>query len=155
MNNYQLPSYYSILPASVRYDTQLTDFEKILFSELTALSTVKGYAFVSNTHLSTLYNKDIRSISRALNKLHSLGHVNIVIDQINGNERRVYIVTPALVLKDVDDLGGIDKNVHRGIDKNVHSNAFINKESFNKDLINKGGLPEPLLAFYEIFQNKK
>ena len=37
------PSFYSILPTVVRYDTRLTDSEKIFFSEITALSNKYGY----------------------------------------------------------------------------------------------------------------
>ncbi|MCT7677542.1 MAG: hypothetical protein N4R78_01375 [Lactobacillus iners] len=39
----QQPGYYSILSASVRYDKDLNANEKILFSEITALSNKYGY----------------------------------------------------------------------------------------------------------------
>jgi len=37
------PNYYSILPANVRYDKKLTPFEKILYSEIVALTNKDGY----------------------------------------------------------------------------------------------------------------
>jgi len=38
----EMPNYYSILPASVRYDKKLTLLEKILYSEVTSLSNKDG-----------------------------------------------------------------------------------------------------------------
>ncbi|MGE9832701.1 conserved phage C-terminal domain-containing protein, partial [Ligilactobacillus salivarius] len=37
------PGYYSILTANVRYDKRLKANEKLLFSEITALSNKYGY----------------------------------------------------------------------------------------------------------------
>ena len=40
MNNN--PTYYAVLPADVRYDTNLSPQEKILYAEITALSNKEG-----------------------------------------------------------------------------------------------------------------
>ena len=37
------PSYYSILPANVRYDNRLNDGERVIFAEITAFSNKYGY----------------------------------------------------------------------------------------------------------------
>ena len=42
------PSYYSILTANVRYDKELKANEKLLFSEITALSNRNGYCHATN-----------------------------------------------------------------------------------------------------------
>ena len=42
------PSYYAVIPASVRYDERLKANEKLLYGELTALSQKDGFAFASN-----------------------------------------------------------------------------------------------------------
>lgn len=37
-----LPSYYSIIPATIRYDKELKANEKLLYGEITALAQVQG-----------------------------------------------------------------------------------------------------------------
>jgi DNA-binding MarR family transcriptional regulator len=128
MDSVRIPSYYTIIPAPVRYDQELSYFEIVLFSELVAMSTVQGYAFVSNSYLATLYNKDITTITRALKTLSSRKHINIEIDQVKGNERRIYIITPP-----------IGKNAYTPIGKNADRSragqnaSFSNKEIFNNN----------------------
>ncbi len=36
--NYERPTYYAVLPATVRYDNALSEFQKLLFAEITALA---------------------------------------------------------------------------------------------------------------------
>jgi DNA-binding transcriptional MocR family regulator len=72
----QLPSYYSILTASVRYDTRLTYFEKIIYAEITALTTAKGYCFASNDFFSRIYNVSERTITRAIASLRAFGYIH-------------------------------------------------------------------------------
>lgn len=97
MSQFQYPGYYSITPATVRYDfARLSWFEIVLFGELTSMSTVYGYAFPSNKYLSELFSVNLSTITRALSNLSKCGHISIVIDHQNGNERRIFIVTPPI-----------------------------------------------------------
>ena len=48
MNEENSPSYYSIIPADVRYDNRLNANEKLLFSEISALTNVCGYCYAKN-----------------------------------------------------------------------------------------------------------
>lgn len=48
MNEENKCNYYSIIPATVRYDYRLKPAEKILYGELTALSNKEGYCFAQN-----------------------------------------------------------------------------------------------------------
>ena len=65
------PSYYAILTASVRYDNRLTDSEKILYAEITALSNKYGYCSASNNYFAKLYEVSKRTISTRINNLKS------------------------------------------------------------------------------------
>ena len=52
------PSYYSIITADVRYDERLKPNEKLLYSEITALSNKYGYCTATNSYFSKLYRAD-------------------------------------------------------------------------------------------------
>lgn len=71
------PNYYSILPAEVRYNNNLTANEKLLYSEITALTGKTGECWASNEYFSTLYNVTIRSIQRMLSNLKKENLINI------------------------------------------------------------------------------
>lgn len=87
-NELQLPSYYSIMTANVRYDKRLSFFEKVIYSEISALTTAKGYCFASNSFFAKIYNCSIRTITRAITKLSEYNYINVVIVK---NERKIYI----------------------------------------------------------------
>ena len=74
MNN---PNYYAIIPANVRYNKDLTFLEKFLYCEFTALSNVDGYCFAKNKYFADLYDKDEKTISRAISHLEELGYISI------------------------------------------------------------------------------
>jgi len=48
------PNYYSILNADIRYNKNITDSEKILYSEITALSNKNGFCHASNKYFADL-----------------------------------------------------------------------------------------------------
>jgi hypothetical protein len=126
MDNIRIPSYYTIIPASVRYDHQLSYFQIVLFGEIVSMTTVLGYAFVSNSYLASLYQRDDKAISKDISKLAARGHIRIEIDKQNGNERKLYILTPPIVKKDNTPIVKKDNPSH------VRQNASLfNKEIFN------------------------
>ena len=43
MSQKEQPNYYAIIPATVRYDTNLKYAEKLLYGEITALANKNGY----------------------------------------------------------------------------------------------------------------
>lgn len=91
------PSYYSILTANVRYDNDLKANEKLLFSEITALSNKNGYCHANNNYFSTLYSVSKTSISNWINHLKERGYlkVEMIKDGKEIKERRLFpISTP-------------------------------------------------------------
>ncbi len=120
------PSYYSILPAEVRYDEELSPSQKIFYSEITALANKYGYCMASNKYFADLYGVSTITISRWLNKLKEKGYVIVEISEESGNERKIYI----------NNERGINKNVKTPINKNVkHNNTSINNTSINNNNI--------------------
>jgi hypothetical protein len=130
MENIRVPSYYTIIPASVRYDHELSYFQIVLFGEIVSMTTVLGYAFVSNSYLASLYQRDDKAISKDISKLASRGHIKIVIE--NGFERKIYIVTP-LVKNDNPPL----------VKKDNPSRAGKKVLSFNKEILNNSNPQAP------------
>ena len=57
MNENIKSNYYAIIPAVVRYDRDLTDKAKLLYSEITCLCNKEGYCFVSNKYFADCYMK--------------------------------------------------------------------------------------------------
>lgn len=124
------PNYYSVLPANVRYDKKLSYFEKVLYSEIVALSNVYGYTFASNNYFADLYEMSLKNISRSLSNIQNQGHITMEIDVSLGNKRKIFITTPI----DKKVYTPIDKKVHTPIDKIVQTpidKIVPGKDSFN------------------------
>lgn len=86
------PGFWAVLPANVRYDKELTPNEKILYTEITAMTQSVGYCYASNKYFSDLYGVAESTIRRYIQHLRELGYVQVVME---GNERRIYQVLKA------------------------------------------------------------
>lgn len=87
------PGYYSIIPATVRYDGRLTANAKLLYGEITALSNQSGYCWASNRYFSELYGVSKDSIQRYIKQLKDFGYVRVEIIKEDNEvkERRIYV----------------------------------------------------------------
>lgn len=153
------PSYYSILPAPVRYSKALTYFQKILFSEITALSNQNGYCSAGNEYFAQLYECDPATISRAISKIQKGGFIQVEILQSEGNKRKIYpseqadLLTKKSIPIDEKVNRGIDKNVMTPIDKKVmYNNTRDNNTSINTN-IDKSILEKPPKSSLEILKD--
>ena len=108
------PSYFSILTASVRYSKDLTDFEKILFSEITALTHKNGYCTASNAWIAELYGKHPDTISKAISKLVKSGFLSL---EIVRNEKKEIVLRKIFINANADT--PIGKNADTPIGKNA------------------------------------
>lgn len=119
------PNFYSIIPAYVRYSSDINSFEKILYSEITALCDKNGYCFASNNYFSKVFEKHRNSISRSLKILEKAQFIRIDIDQDKGNFRKIY-------LKNVNS--PITKNCVTPNTKNcAYNNTSINNVSLYRE----------------------
>ncbi|MCD8921662.1 DnaD domain protein [Staphylococcus gallinarum] len=115
------PSFYSILPAVVRYDTRLTDSEKIFFSEITALSNKYGYCTASNGYFAKLYDVTKVTVSRRIAKLRELNHINVEIIR-EGKEikrRKIFPIT------------NVSTPINNSVDTPINTNVKENTTRFN------------------------
>lgn len=146
------PSYYSILPASVRYSKDLTDFQKILFSEITALANKDGYCSASNGYFAELYGKEPENISRHISKLESAGFLRRFVVKNEAGQIIHRHLFPSDQVGIVEKYkGGTVKNVNTptvnsdkgGTVKNVkENNTSINTTRENKETHSPAPLPE-------------
>ena len=109
------PNYYSIIPAEVRYDNDLSDKAKLLYSEITALSNKNGYCFASNQYFAELYETSQTTIKRMLKQLEEKGYIERKFTYKAGTKeilnRYVQICThPSSILILGGSKNGLDNN---------------------------------------------
>ena len=117
------PSYYAIIPAEVRY-SKLKPNAKLLYGEITALSSKEGYCFATNNYFAKLYNVTKNTISLWVSQLHKAGFISVELikkgEQIT--ERRIGITKK-------DDRASINNNDLNNI-KIINTNNISIREKF-------------------------
>ena len=124
------PSYYAIIPATVRYDKELSANAKLLYGEITALCNDRGYCWATNQYFSNLYGVSERTIRTLVKQLVDKKYIKIEI--IKNSKRLLYI-----------DYTTPEKNFHTGRKKNsypleenfLHNNKKNNKNEYNDEII--------------------
>ena len=125
------PSYYSIITADVRYDERLKPNEKLLYSEITALSNKYGYCTATNSYFSKLYRADKSTVSRWVSHLEKCGYVQVeqTRDGKRIVQRKIYPVATSLLTKKSIPYAQKDQYP---IDKKVKGNITrVNTTSMN------------------------
>lgn len=129
------PSYYAILTANVRYDNNLTDSEKILFAEITALSNKYGYCTASNSYFAKLYEVHKVTISKRIGNLKECGYVAIELVRDGGEikQRKLYPLTQTLTGISDTTNRGVSDTTNRGISANAKDNNTSNNNTSNNN----------------------
>ncbi len=101
MNN--RPSYYAVIPATVRYDDELSMGARMLYGELTALSNDKGYCWATNSYFSKLYRVGKSTISRWISELESNCYIRLHYSKENDsfNKRYIYITDKLTIINGI------------------------------------------------------
>lgn len=120
------PNYYAIIPAEVRYDSELKDKAKLLYAEITALANKTGCCYASNKYFADLYGVSTTTISLLIKNLVESGYVESEIIYKEGTKE---ILNRYLrILK-----GGYLRNLKEGYLRKVKdNNTSINNTSINK-----------------------
>lgn len=79
--------YYSVIPATVRYDSNLTPNAKLLYAEITSLCNEYGYCWATNDYFSKLYNVSTTSISKWISSLVQNGYITTDIEYKEGTKQ--------------------------------------------------------------------
>ena len=129
------PNYYAILTANVRYDNRLTDSEKLLYAEITALTEKTGECWATNKYFAELYDVTTVTISRRISKLKDCGYIEVEIIYKNNTkeiDKRV-IKIPETYYQNC--YGGINRIVNRGINRIVKENTTSMNTTSNNDIL--------------------
>lgn len=136
--------YYAIIPATIRYDKNITPNAKLLYAEITALCNEKGYCWASNAYFAELYGVSKTSISNWISSLQKNGYISVdMIYKENSKEiqnRCIRILNDPI--KEI--LTGYTKNLQYPIKENfTDNNKIINnkKEYTSKDDITPKSKP--------------
>lgn len=143
-------SYYAIIPANVRYDSDLTPNAKLLYGEITALCNEKGFCWASNDYFADLYTVSKKSISRWISLLAEKGYIICNIQYELGSKEvkgRCITICDNVGQKCPYPYGQkcpapMDKNVYTPMDKNVQYNNTVINNTVNK----YKGIENPLLV---------
>jgi len=81
------PSYYAIIPADVRYDSNLKANEKLLYGEITALTQSSGKCWANNQYFADLYGVSKTSVSKWIKNLINFGYIKSVIIYKEGSKQ--------------------------------------------------------------------
>ena len=137
------PGYYGILPANIRYDKNLKPMEKIMYSELTALSNKNGYCNATNSYFAELYEVSKNTVSLWIGDLEKAGYIKTKLIYEAGTknikERRIYISDPITKNNDTyheKEVDPITKNNDTPITKNNDTPITKNREDNNTSINN-------------------
>jgi len=103
---WERPAYWAVIPADVRYSTELTANAKLLYGEITALANKTGTCWAGNKYFSDLYGVNTDTVSRWVNELAAAGFITTKVNKSKGNQR--YIRVAGAIVKNQDSY--LEKN---------------------------------------------
>lgn len=157
------PNYYSIIPATVRYDDNICPNAKLLYGEITALCNKQGFCWANNKYFADIYKTSIRTIQRWIEQLSQEGYILVNYDYIEGTNcvesRCISLVDLATKLSCGGDktVMGARQNCHGGHDISVMGHPYYNNKTNNT--INNGSKEGQMTQFdprdvFDIFWSK-
>lgn len=140
-------SYYAIIPANIRYDSNIPANAKLLYGEITALCNERGYCWASNAYFAELYKVSKTSVSNWISGLQKQGYLSVELIYKEGSKeiesRYIRIVNDTIK----ENLERYPKNLNDPIKENCNGNS-TNKnttlETQSKDCGAKRTSPNPL-----------
>lgn len=138
-------SFYSIIPATVRYDMTLSNSCKLLYAEITALCNEKGYCWASNSYLAESFNVSKSTIKRWIGQLKEQGYIYIELVKKSRKtievERNIYISEKFVNIGKIETIPG--PNMNPGSEMNLPQSknepppgSKVNLPGFKNELYN-------------------
>lgn len=133
------PNYFSILTAEVRYDPRLTPLQKLLFSEITALTNKTGQCWASNQYFADLYEVSDTWVSLSIKKLVKLGYIKSFVSKAEGNKRYLTLCNSSYIpikQKLNSSLSTVkDPYLTTVKENNINNNNKENRETHEKEVL--------------------
>ena len=135
------PNYYAIIPANVRYDKDLRANAKLMYGEITALSSKYGECTASNNYFARLYEVDSSAISKWITQLKDKKYIDVEYET-KGKEIKKRIIKIIGIDKyqyvlPKDNEGYCQKNKENNTSKNITSIITTTNTIF--DLLEQNG----------------
>ena len=144
------PNYYSVIPANVRYDKDLSFGAKVFYSEITSLTNAEGYCWATNEYFAEIYDMSIRSIQVWVRQLHEKGYIRVeLVRKGMKSTRKIYlnVTGEKNCVNEENCVSGVKKTAPKGEENCVlvreenftHNNLIItnNKSKDNNTSNNK------------------
>lgn len=159
------PNYFAVIPANVRYDTELRANAKLMYGEITALSSKYGECTASNNYFAKLYEVDSSAISKWITQLKNKNYIEVEYETKGKEiERRIIKIIGIDKYQYVlpkEQEGYCQKNKENNTSNNITSNkkeiykerkfkkpTLIEVEEYCKERNNEVD-PQKFIDFYE------
>lgn len=143
------PSFYSILPAKVRYDKELKDKAKLIYSEITSLSNSDGECYALNEYFCNLYDISEATITRIIRQLKKKKLIEIEYIYKEGSKE---ILKRIIKIPQTFYDEGVSKMTPRGVKNDGDNN--IKKYNIPKGILYKEKI-NPTLEEIKEYANKR
>ena len=86
------PTYFTITPSKLRYDSRVIPNAKLLYGDIMCLSNKEGYCFATNGYFAELYSSTPQAVSRWIKSLEQNGYVRteLIYKGKEVIQRRIY-----------------------------------------------------------------
>lgn len=122
--------FFTIIPSCIRYDANVSDFAKVLYSEILALSKKNGFCWATNEHFAKAFSKHEMTISKAISELKNANYLKVESTRSNlGIQRKLFALSE-------NANSAISKKTKCGLSENdvsaLSENAYHNNTSIKK-----------------------
>lgn len=152
-----LKSYYSIIPAEIRYDTDLTPNAKLLYGEITALCNEKGYCWATNEYFADLYKVSERTITEWIKLLQNKGYITTSLETKRYNDGTIkkirFIHIEVLLQNHVEVLPQNHIEENFAYNNTKYNNTKEN--NISKDILSKKVFKKPTIEEIKQYCNER
>lgn len=134
------PNYYAVIPAEVRYNPDLRANEKLLFGEITALSSATGQCTASNNYFAKLYGVVPSAITKWVSDLEKYEYIDIEYER-KGKE----ITKRIIKLKGTHKYDEVFTKIVEGYSQKGKENNTSNNNTSKKEIYKEKRFKEPTL----------